>query len=116
MVLSEIVLAVEVGHYVSWWKALLLVLVLVIWGRLLTWVDKDAQSVLLPRVPINLGMLVAGVVGIFLFFVLPGFPIALLVFMAVILAEMGAYMAVRAQKAGLGDIGSQFTDWLSSFK
>src|SRR5215217_2791993 len=95
-----ILLAVTAGHYVSWWKALLLVLVVLGWGRLVTWIDKDARSVLLPRMGINLGMVVGGALGLFLFFILPGFPIAFLVLVGVVLAELGAYLAIRAQKSG----------------
>ena len=38
------VAAVEVGGYVSALKALPVLLVLLLWGRLLTWVDKDAPD------------------------------------------------------------------------
>jgi general secretion pathway protein E len=115
VVLSDLIAAVTVGQYISWWKALLLVIVLLGWGRLMTWADKDAQSVLLPRVGINLGMMVAGLLGIFLFFMLPGFPLAMLVLVGIMIVQLGGYMAVRAQKTGLKDIGDQFKDWLSSF-
>jgi len=115
MVRSELILAVTTGGYISWWKAILLVLVLLLWGRLVTWIDKDARSVLLPRVPINMGMMVGGVMGLLLFLLLPGFAVALLVFLGVVAAELGAYLAIRSQKAGLGDIGDQFKEWLSSF-
>src|SRR5262245_16721233 len=118
MVLSDqaFLLAVTVGHYVSWWKALLLVLVVLGWGRLMTWIDKDSQSVLLPRASINMAMVLGGALGLFLFFMLPWFPIAFLVLVGIVLAELGAYLAIRAQKAGLSDIGGQFTDWLASFR
>ncbi|HEX8525186.1 MAG TPA: ATPase, T2SS/T4P/T4SS family [Tepidisphaeraceae bacterium] len=115
MVSSEFMLAVAAGPYISWWKALLLVLVVLAWGRMLTWIDKDAQSVLLPRVPINLGMMLGGVLGIFLFFMLPGFPVAFLVLIGIIIAELGVYLSIRAQKAGLKDIGDQFSDWIGNF-
>jgi type II secretory ATPase GspE/PulE/Tfp pilus assembly ATPase PilB-like protein len=115
MVLSELILAVVVGQYISWWKAVLLVIVLLGWGRLMTWADKDAQSVLLPRVPINVGMMLAGLLGILLFFMLPGFPLAMLVLIGIMVVQLGAYLAVRAQKRGLGDIGDQFKDWLAGF-
>src|SRR5687767_5125926 len=110
MVLSDelVLLAVTAGGYVSWWKALLLVLVILAWGRLITWIDKDAQSVLLPRVTLNLGMVLGGVLGIFLFFIVPGFAIAFLILIGIVLAELGTYLAIRAQKAGLSDIGDQF--------
>ena len=38
----QLLAAVEVGQYVSIWKILVLVIFLLIWARLLTWMDKDA--------------------------------------------------------------------------
>ncbi len=114
MVLSELIVGVTVGQYVSWWKALLLVVLVLLWGRVLTWVDKDAQSILLPRMPVNLGMMAVGLGGMLLFFLTP-YPVSFLLLVAAIVVEAGAYLAIRAQKAGLSDLGDQFREWLSGF-
>jgi len=49
--------AVPVGDYAAWWKVIPVVIVLILWGRLVTWIDKDCQPILLPRIPLNLGNL-----------------------------------------------------------
>ena len=54
MVLS-LLAAVSPGPYVAWWKAIPLVIVVLLWARLVTWIDKDSQEVILPRVPLNIG-------------------------------------------------------------
>ena len=104
------------GPYIAWWKVIPLIIVMILWGRLVTWIDKDSQTVLLPRVPMNMGMLLGGLLGFFLFFLLPGFPIAIAALCVIVLAEAGTYLAIRNQKAGLSDIGDQFKEWLESWK
>ena len=87
MVLSLLSQAVPVGGYVAWWKAIPLILVVLIWGRLVTWIDKDAPEVLLPRVPFNVANLLGGVLAFVLFFLLPGFAVALLVCVLIVIIE-----------------------------
>ena len=65
--------SVPVGEYVSVWKVLPVLILTLIWARLLTWIDKDAPAVLLPREMINVGMIVGFVAAFALFFVLPGY-------------------------------------------
>src|SRR5947207_1400520 len=107
---------VLVGGYAAWWKVIPLVIVLILWGRLVTWIDKDCQPILLPRVPLAVGNLIGGILGFLLFFLLPGFPIGFAALCFVVAAELGAYLAMRNAKVGLGDIGDQFTDWIASWK
>ena len=61
-------------------------------------------------------MVLGGAFGIFLFFVLPGFPIAFLVLVGIVLAELGRLWQSALKRLGLGDIGDQFKGWLLSFK
>jgi type II secretory ATPase GspE/PulE/Tfp pilus assembly ATPase PilB-like protein len=116
MVWSVLSAAVEVGRYVSWWKPIPLLIVLLLWGRLITWIDKDAQEVLLPRIPLNVANLIGGVLGFFLFFMLPGFAVAMIALCVVVLIEAGVYLGMRSSKVGLSDLSKQFTDWIDSFK
>jgi type II secretory ATPase GspE/PulE/Tfp pilus assembly ATPase PilB-like protein len=117
MVWSGLVIAaVPAGGYINAWKLIPLLLVLLIWGRLVTWIDKDAPEVMLPRIPLNVGNLLAGILAFFLFFMLPGFAVGLLVMILVILIDVGVYLGIRNSKVGLGDLGSKFTDWINSFK
>jgi len=106
--------AVTGGQYVSGIKAIPLVLILLIWTRLLTWVDKDSQNARLPRVVLNLGFF-GGLVGCyFLVLILPGFLVALLVLILGLLLEAGVYLALRHRQVGLKDLSVEFTTWARS--
>src|SRR5947207_13831523 len=80
---------VEVGGYINAWKILPVLVVLLLWGRLLTWADKDTLVAHLPREALNLGMVVGLVLGFALFFFLPTYPIALSALIGVMLIEIG---------------------------
>ncbi len=101
------VAAIPAGDFIAIWKVLAVAVVLLCWARVLTWIDKDAKHVLLPRIPINLGTLGAGILAFFLFFMLPNFWVALLVLLMVIALSWGAYIGIRAQKAGIDDLGDE---------
>src|SRR5690349_14182436 len=104
MELGFLLAAVEVGQYVSAPKAIPLLLVLLLWARLVTWVDKDAPAAHLPRVPVNLGMMGGGIVALALFFIVPGFWAALGVTLLAVAAEFGVYLGIRHTQVGLGDL------------
>src|SRR5688572_25860213 len=119
MVLSLLPLlsqAVPVGEYVSWWKPIPVLIVVLLWGRLVTWIDKDAPEVMLPRVPLNTGNVLGFVLGAALFFLLPGYPLGLAALILVVIAEAAVYLGMRNSKAGLGDLSGQFNNWLASLK
>lgn len=108
---------VTLGGYVNALWAIPFLLLLLIWARLLTWIDKDAKAAHLPRSAINIGNLCGLVLGALLFFFLPNFWIAFFlgpVFLFVV--EVTAYLAVRHQKVGLSDLGSQFKKWTADLK
>src|SRR5829696_3071688 len=113
MVLSLLSQAVPVGEYVSWWKAIPVLIVMLLWARLVTWIDKDSIEVLLPRVPLNTGNLLGFAFGMLLFFMLPGYPIALAALILVVIAEAAVYFGMRNSKVGLGDLSTKFSDWMS---
>lgn len=106
--------AVQTGAYLSWWKILPVLVLLLIWVRLLTWVDKDTVAVRLPRIPFNLGTLGGLILAFVLFLALPGYAIALAVFILIFAAEVTIYLLVRKQKAGLQDLSAQFKNWVRS--
>lgn len=114
MDLGVLMQAVPGGDYVSAVKALPVLLVLLAWARLLTWIDKDAPAAHLPRIPINMGMIGVGIFAFILCFFLPDFWVALGSLVGVIAVEMGAYLVIRHQKVGLGDLSAQFSDFLKS--
>src|SRR3954452_1039292 len=94
---------VPAGGYVSIWKCCVLVLVVLIWTRLLTWTDKDAEAAHMPRSALNMGFLCGLILAIGLFFLLPGFAIALAVMLVILVIEAGVYLALRNQRVGLSD-------------
>jgi general secretion pathway protein E len=104
---------VSVGGYASIWKSVLVVLVLLIWARLLTWIDKDAEAAHLPRTALNLGMLLTGILAFGLFFALPMFALAFPVLIFLIMISIGVYLLMRKQKVGLGDLQKEFKGFLS---
>ena len=62
---------VPVGGYISVWKTIPVLLLLLVWARLMTWVDKDSEAAHLPRVPINIGLISGLILAYFLFFLVP---------------------------------------------
>src|SRR3954454_17267414 len=105
------------GGYVSIYKAVVLLVLLLLWTRLLTWTDKDAVAAHLPRETFNIANLAGLVLAFFLFFYLQvSFFIAFLIPLLVFSAEAGVYLSLRHKQFGLGDLKDQFKAWLRSFK
>ncbi|MGD0389168.1 MAG: ATPase, T2SS/T4P/T4SS family [Tepidisphaeraceae bacterium] len=103
--------AVQMGGYVNPWKALAILVVLIVWVRLLSWIDKDAPEARLPREMVNSLMMGALVGGYLLFFFLPGFGLAFGVLIGLFVVDVGAYLGMRSRTIGLGDLRQQFADW-----
>jgi type II secretory ATPase GspE/PulE/Tfp pilus assembly ATPase PilB-like protein len=112
MAFDPIVAAVDGGGYVSLLKMIPPVIILLVWAKLLTWVDKDAEAAHLPRVGLNVSFLSGLVVGFALFFLLPNFFVALGGLIFVLLAETATYLILRHQRVGLKDLRKQFNDWI----
>src|SRR4051812_14469140 len=114
MAFDPIVAAIEGGGYVSLIKIAPPLILLAVWGRMLTWADKDAPDAHLPRIPLNVGFLIGLAVAYALFFFLPTFLVAFAVLMFVFLAEVATYLIIRHQKVGLSDLKEQFRAWRKS--
>ena len=116
VLLAQVPLAqVPAGEYISVWKTLPVLVLLLIWARLLTWADKDALYAHLPRQALNAGLFGGPVLGTLLFLFVPNFWIALAVFVFFLAVDIGVYLGLRAKVVGLGDLKQQFNDWLRSF-
>jgi len=109
----QLLAAVEVGQYVSIWKIILLVIVLLAWAKLLTWMDKDSIDAHLPRMGLNSGMIVGFILGVFSFLLLPTFLVAFSVLLFFFIVDMAVYLLMRHQKVGLGDLSATFKNWLT---
>ncbi len=115
MLLSPVLAEVpQFGQYVSGPKCIPLIIILLIWARLLTWIDKDAEAAHLPRMALNLAFLSGLVFGFFLFLYLPNYLAALGGLLAIFVIEIAVYLILRRQKVGLGDLSTQFKAWLRS--
>jgi general secretion pathway protein E len=107
--------AVDVGGYISIWKTIPVLLVLLVYARLMTWADKDAVDAQLPRVALNSALLGALIFGFLLFFWLPlGYFLNLLILVVVLSLAFGSYLVVRQQKVGLGDLSASLKQWAGS--
>jgi type II secretory ATPase GspE/PulE/Tfp pilus assembly ATPase PilB-like protein len=107
--------ALEVGNYISIWKTILFLLIMLGWARFMTWADKDSVAARMPRAAINTGLMVAGVIGLALFFLVGGFFVALALLLVMMLISGGVYLGLRHSKVGLGDLGDQFNEWIRGF-
>jgi type II secretory ATPase GspE/PulE/Tfp pilus assembly ATPase PilB-like protein len=106
---------VGVGGYANGLKLIPFFILLIIWARLLTWTDKDADEAYLPRVPLNIAFISGLIIAIVAFFLLPGYLIALPAFLVVFIAEIVTYLVMRKRKVGLADLQKRFKDWIRSF-
>ena len=68
---TALMAAVEVGGYVSILKLIPVLIILLAFARLMTWIDKDADVAHLPRQALNSGIFIAGIAGVAAFFTLP---------------------------------------------
>ena len=85
MHLGNALAAVDAGGYVSIWKLLPIIVLLFLWSRVLTWIDKDALATHLPREALNTGIFLTGIVAFIAFFFIPNFWIALTVLVVALL-------------------------------
>ncbi|HYE17817.1 MAG TPA: ATPase, T2SS/T4P/T4SS family [Tepidisphaeraceae bacterium] len=95
---------VEGGGYLSTVKMIVAVVILLVWMRILTWVDKDADAAYLKREPISGGFIAGAILAYALFFILPNFWICLGVLLLVFAGEIGTYLHIRKKKVGLEDV------------
>jgi type II secretory ATPase GspE/PulE/Tfp pilus assembly ATPase PilB-like protein len=103
--------AIQFGGYVNPYKAAGLIVLLIIWVKLLAWMDKDSQEARLPREILNCGMMVGLILGYLFFFFLPGFGVAIAVLCLFFVADIGVYLFMRSRTIGLGDLKDQLANW-----
>ena len=101
---------VQIGGYVSLWKALAIIAVLFVWVKVLAWMDKDAPIAHLPREALNAGMMLGLIIGYGLFFMMPGFLPALGVLLLMLVIDIATYLIVRQRVVGLADLTKEFAE------
>ena len=99
--------AVAYGPFASWWKLLILFVMIVAFLRILQWVDKDAGPARLPREGINCGLWGLLVLSLLLAVVLPAFPMVLGAMFVLLAGGVAGYLAWRNTTVGLKDIPDQ---------
>src|SRR5258706_13555732 len=102
------------GAYFSLLKLLPIILLLLVFLRLPTWIDKVAERAHLPREIINALVFIIGVAGFILFFFIPSFAIAYSVLFGVVALDIGVYMILPRRQVGLGDLKGEFKQFLRS--
>jgi general secretion pathway protein E len=115
MMSSAALAAIQFGGYINPWKLLPPILVLVVWARVLTWIDKDVKIARLSREIVNSAMLAGMVLGFLLFFVLPGFAPAVAALCAIFSISITLYLTLRARKVGLDDLTGRIKNFKTSF-
>ena len=108
--------SVPVGEYATPWGLGVLLLFAIAWWRLLTWIDKDAVVVRLPREWVNFGAAGSFILAMVLFLLLPGFWIAFPVFIFLLLASLGTYLALRNHNVGMKDLIEELKHIKNPFK
>jgi type II secretory ATPase GspE/PulE/Tfp pilus assembly ATPase PilB-like protein len=102
------------GGYLAWWPLIPLLIILLFWARLLTWIDKDCKKALLPREMLGIGNVGGMALAVLLFFFLPGGPgLAIAAVAVVFLIEMGVYLGLRGSKIGLADLQEELVPELT---
>src|SRR6185503_5088627 len=114
MHLMPLIAAVEVGGYIDLWKLLPILVVLLIWARLLTWMDKDSIDAHLPRLALNSILTAILILGTMVFLFMPAYPVAISVFLFSFVVDVGIYLGLRHQRVGLGDLKKTFVTWVKS--
>jgi type II secretory ATPase GspE/PulE/Tfp pilus assembly ATPase PilB-like protein len=114
MAVSGIFADISGGGYISIYKIVPVVLVLLMWTKLLTWVDKDAPALQLPGEKLNMALFGGVIVAFAAFFILPNFFIAFGVLVLCVGAEAGIYLHIRSKKSDFEDVKKQFSEWLKS--
>jgi type II secretory ATPase GspE/PulE/Tfp pilus assembly ATPase PilB-like protein len=105
MALTAVLATIPSGPYINGYAVIPIVVVLLIWAFLLSWIDKDAPACRLPRQLINAGLLGGLVLAFIILLMAPlGLAIGLVVFIGIMLLEVGGYLGLRYKKVGLADI------------
>lgn len=101
--------AFDLGGYVSIFKLIPIVLILLAWSRIATWIDKDAEAAHLPRELLNTVVIAGGLLSFALFLILPNFWLALGALIVVQGVAIGSYLGLRQKNVGLGDLKTEFS-------
>jgi type II secretory ATPase GspE/PulE/Tfp pilus assembly ATPase PilB-like protein len=104
------------GGYVSIAKVVVALIILLIWARLMSWVDVDAPAAHLPRFNVNMINMGGLILAFAIFFWVPSFWLAIPLLLVCAGAEAGYYLNMRKKVVGLNDLRRQFDNWINGFR
>lgn len=102
---------VELGGYINGFKLLPIAAIALVWLKLMTWADKDAEIARLPRETANLIHISLWIIAAGLAVVMPLYVAALAIFAFLFGIDAAIYLSWRKKAVGLGDLSKQFQDW-----
>jgi type II secretory ATPase GspE/PulE/Tfp pilus assembly ATPase PilB-like protein len=106
--MSVVLASIPNGPYINGYALLPVVVVLLIWAKLMTWMDKDAPLVHLPRQIMNAANFTGLVAAVLVFLLVPlGLWASLAIFIGFLVVELGVYLGLRHQKVGSADLIAQ---------
>ena len=106
-----LLLAADIGGYVSIAKIVPILLIMLIWARLMAWADKDTVIAHMPREGMNAMNLGTFIVASGGFLFVPNYWIALGVYVGLFLADIGVYLGFRNKQVGLKDLKRNLSNW-----
>ena len=92
---NELLAAVSYGGYISVWKLILFILGFLAWAPLVNWVFTDSQAVRTNTFVWTLAITVSGIVGLFLWLLIPVFFVGLLLYLVILAGAAMAYITHR---------------------
>src|SRR5689334_14473674 len=104
MIDSLLLAAAELTNYINGLKLLPVVLIGIVWLRMITWADKDADNARMPRPTINMINLGGFVLAVAILPLLPYYFASLGVFIFLFFAEAAYYLMWRNNTVGLSDL------------
>ena len=102
---------ITLGGYINGFKLLPFAIISLVWLKLMTWADKDAENARLSRDNTNLIHLSLWAIGLVAALFVPNVFIAAPIFLLLFAIDAGIYLGWRNKTVGLKDLSLQFAEW-----
>jgi type II secretory ATPase GspE/PulE/Tfp pilus assembly ATPase PilB-like protein len=103
--------ALQTGPFINPWKVVPPVVLLAIWVKLLSWIDKDGPEARLNREAINSSLFAGLILGYTCIIFVPGFTPAFSILVSLFVVEIAVYLFLRSRTIGLADLRGKLADW-----
>ena len=104
----------ELGGYINGFKFLPLLIVSLVWLRLMTWADKDAEDARLSREKTGAIHVGLWLVALVLAVLMPLYAVSLLVYVLLFGVDAAVYLAMRNKTVGLKDLKKQLSEGIKN--